>query len=183
MLAKLQAAGTRGRGGLLAVLGGDDAFGSEASDKANERKRKVDAAIARTEEHDTLLTGPAGRGEAHSRPREEPGAVPRGRGPEAVTRGVLLPEGVGQGRRGPRRDEANATIRGRGGSRGAHATRSRPGGSAPEVLRLRRRGASADVSALRRQHADTLAAISPTRSQRARQKEPGHRRRREHPRC
>ena len=55
VLAKLQAAGTRGRGGLLAVLGGDAAFGSEAADQANERKRKVDAAIARTEEHDTLL--------------------------------------------------------------------------------------------------------------------------------
>ena len=55
VLAKLQAAGTRGRGGLLVVLGGDAAFGTEAADEAADRKRKVDAAIARTEEHDTLL--------------------------------------------------------------------------------------------------------------------------------
>ena len=160
VLAKLQAAGTRGRGGLLAVLGGDAAFGTEAVDQANERKRKVDAAIARTEEHDTLLRDlrdEVRRTQDRVKNREqflEDEDQKRRRDVEDACQKALAKAA----------EALDATKQTQSFVDAAEAAaRTRRDRDRAEVLQkcsVYADEARADVSALRRQHADTLAAIS-----------------------
>ena len=133
---------------MLAVLGGDDAFGSEASDKANERKRKVDAAIARTEEHDTLLRDlrdEVRRTQDRVKNREqflEDEDRKRSREVSEACQKALAKAG------GPIGDETNAIIRRCSGSRGAHAA-DRDRAEVLQKCSVYADEARADVSALR----------------------------------
>lgn len=160
VMSKLQAAGTRGRSGLLAVLGGSDVFGAEAADASHERKRRIDDSIDKTEAHASLLRDlqeELRRTQDQVKNREaflEDADSTRSREVEGACAKALAKAAEAL-------DATKATQQFVDAAEAAARTlRDRDRAEVLQKCSVYSDEARADVSALRRQHADTLAAIS-----------------------
>ena len=160
VMSKLQAAGTRGRSGLLAVLGGSDVFGADAADASHERKRKIDEALDKTEAHASLLRDlqeELRRTQDQVKNREaflEDADSKRSREVEDACAKALAKAAEAL-------DATKATQQFVDAAEAAARTRrDRDRAEVLQKCSVYSDEARADVSALRRQHADTLAAIS-----------------------